>query len=59
MPPSYYLTCAQFARRVRVSSARVRQWLADDRLPGATKHGRDWLIPSTCKRPEKIIPSRA
>ena len=47
-----WLTTADAARVLGVTPARVRQLLADDRIPGAHRVGRDWLIPN----PPAVVP---
>lgn len=39
------LTVAQVAIALGISRVRVRVLLAAGRIPGAAKHGRDWLVP--------------
>lgn len=46
-----YMSVAQAAISWRISEPRVRQWLAAGRIKGATKLGRDWLIPARAARP--------
>lgn len=41
-----FVTTAEAARELNVSSRMVRFLLAQDRIPGAMKVGRDWVIPS-------------
>jgi len=48
----------EFADQVGVSGRRVRVWLADGRIPGATQIGRTWVIPPNSKRPDPIPPGR-
>uniref|UniRef100_A0A6M3IWF5 Putative DNA binding, helix-turn-helix domain containing protein n=1 Tax=viral metagenome TaxID=1070528 RepID=A0A6M3IWF5_9ZZZZ len=43
------------AKKWRISSQRVRQWLAAGRIKGAVKVGRDWVIPQLAKRPKKKL----
>jgi hypothetical protein len=40
-----YLTASEAAQAWHVSPRRVRQLASTDRIPGAQKMGRDWLIP--------------
>lgn len=49
------VTTTEYGKLLRppVTSARVRQWYADGRLPGAEKRGRDILIPENCPDPRK------
>lgn len=39
-----------YAFRLGITPARVRQLLKAQRIPGAVKFGRDWLIPETAVR---------
>jgi len=39
------LTTTQAAAAIGVTPGRIRHMLRDGMLPGARKHGRDWLIP--------------
>jgi len=39
-------TVEEFARDAGVNPSRVRQLLLAGRIPGARKHGRDWMIPA-------------
>lgn len=41
------LSVTQFAQREGVSRVRVLQLLAEGRIPGARKVGRQWIIPGT------------
>jgi hypothetical protein len=47
-------TVKHTAARWGCSEARVKQWLADGRIRGAIKLGRDWAIPAGAARPRKI-----
>jgi hypothetical protein len=46
---SEFLTSAGFADLHRVSARRIRALVLAGRIPGAFKHGRDWLIPAQAK----------
>ena len=48
------VTVREAATRLGVSERRVRKLARDGRLPGATKVGAEWLIPT----PVKLIPGR-
>jgi len=48
-----YETAAQMAQRLGVTIRTVQLWAKSDRLPGAYKQGRDWLIPAGLKKPDK------
>ena len=39
------ITVKQFAERYGVTSLRIRQFIAEGRIAGAKKLGRDWFIP--------------
>ena len=45
------LTVKQAAALWGVSVVRVRQYIKEDRVSGAVKIGRDWLIPKDTPRP--------
>jgi excisionase family DNA binding protein len=45
------LTVKEIAKVWGVSPCRVRQLLKDNRIAGARKVGRDWLIPKDAKFP--------
>ena len=51
---SQYMTVSQAAEALECSPARILQWIHADRLPGAIKPARDWLIPASAKRPEEL-----
>lgn len=51
---SPYMTVSQAADALGCSPARILQWIHGDRLPGAIKPARDWLIPANAKRPEEL-----
>lgn len=40
------LTVKQAATELEVTGARVRQLCKAGRILGATKHGRDWIVPA-------------
>ena len=42
-----YLTTAQAAQSLGVSIQRVKQLLAQGRIPGSAKFGASWMIPKT------------
>ncbi len=48
-----YETAAQAAERFGVTIRMVQIWAKEGKLPGATKHGRDWLIPEGIAKPGK------
>ena len=45
------LTVKQYAAKFNISPARVHQFLREDRIEGAKKVGRDWLIPKEAEFP--------
>lgn len=51
-----YITVTAAAALWGVNQPRVRQWLKDGRIKGATKLGRDWLIPANAVRPPPARP---
>lgn len=46
-----YSTIKETAARWGISARRVQKMCADGRIPGATKFGRDWAIPSDIEKP--------
>lgn len=46
-----YLTAAQTAEKWNISLRRVQDLCRLDRIPGARRMGRDWMIPADAKRP--------
>jgi DNA-binding CsgD family transcriptional regulator len=46
-----YLTAAQTAEKWNISLRRVQDLCRMDRIPGARRMGRDWMIPADAKRP--------
>ncbi len=46
-----YMTTTEAAAELGVTRARIRQFIAEGRLPGARKAGRDWLIPRDALEP--------
>lgn len=46
-----YQSVAEAAQRWGISPRQVQRLLAENRIPGAHRHGRAWLIPSTAKKP--------
>jgi hypothetical protein len=45
------LTVPQVAKKWGISAVRVRQLLKENRIEGAVKYARDWLIPPDAPRP--------
>lgn len=52
MPDALMLTTAQAAQAAGVSVRSVERNCLAGKLPGAVKHGRDWLVPSSVATPE-------
>jgi len=50
------MTPQEAARRWRVSSQRVYQWLYGRRIPGARKKEGRWAIPRRARRPRAFRP---
>lgn len=46
-----FMTVKEASLNWACSGARIRIWLAQGRIPGASKLGRDWVIPSSATRP--------
>ena len=46
-------TVQQIAIKWGLQPQRIRQLLAEGRISGAQKVGRDWVIPDDAKRPER------
>lgn len=51
--PLPILTCADFAECCGVDQGTVRQWIRRGKLRTAFKSGRDWMIPSATRPPER------
>lgn len=49
-----YLTVKEAATKMNVSERRVRSYLNDGRIEGATKAGKTWLIPSNATKPNDL-----
>jgi hypothetical protein len=47
-----YITCKQYAKLHNVTENWVRYWAINERIPGAQKIGRDWIIPKDAPRPK-------
>ena len=41
-----YLTTTEAAKKAKVIPQRIRALLAQHRIPGAKRHGPNWMIPS-------------
>jgi excisionase family DNA binding protein len=49
-----YLTSAEAAARLKVSTARIQALLLEGRIPAAFKVGRHWMIP----RAFRVLPTK-
>ncbi len=49
------LTASQFAARLNITVQHARR-LAH-RVPGATRHGKAWVIPDNAQHPDKPAPA--
>ena len=47
-----YITVKEYAAKYGVAERTVRQKLQGNKIPGAHKIGRDWLIPADAPYPE-------
>ena len=45
------ITAAAAAAKWKISPRRVRVLASEGRIPGATKIGRDWMIPKDAAKP--------
>lgn len=50
------LTAQDAARRLGIAYSTIRKAAGQGRLPGAAKHGRDWMIPEESLRYYKATP---
>ena len=48
------LTLAEACQRLDLSPTALRAYLTAGRIPGAYRHGRDWLIPADCVKPAPL-----
>lgn len=46
-----YQSAQQAAERLNVTTRAVQKWAKEGKIPGAYKHGRDWMIPENCHHP--------
>lgn len=53
---AHYLTVAEVAAALGVSTGRVRQLLGQGRIYGARKLGRDWMIPAPVRVKTWTVP---
>lgn len=54
-----YKSVAKAAQSWGISPRQVQRLLAENRIPGARRHGRAWLIPSTAEKPMDYRRNRA
>lgn len=47
-----YLTTAELSKVWGISARRISLLCAEERIPGAIKKGKTWLIPMDSKKPE-------
>lgn len=47
-----YLTTAELSKIWGISSRRISLLCADERIPGAVKKGKTWLVPANATKPE-------
>lgn len=47
-----YKSIKEIAEEWNVTTRRVREMCSEGKITGATKFGRDWMIPSDAKRPQ-------
>ena len=46
-----YISCAEAAEKWGISARRVQKLCEDNRIPGAVKFIRGWLIPKNAEKP--------
>lgn len=46
-----YMSCVEAAAKWSISERRVQKLCEDDRIPGAVKFSRIWLIPKDAEKP--------
>ena len=46
-----YISCAEAAAKWGISERRVQKLCEDERIPGAVKFSRIWLIPKDAEKP--------
>lgn len=46
-----YMSCAEAAAKWGISERRVQKLCESDRIPGAVKFSRVWLIPKDAEKP--------
>ena len=47
-----YLTTSDLSKLWGISSRRISLLCAEERIPGAVKKGKTWLVPSDAQKPE-------
>ncbi|MBR2949519.1 MAG: helix-turn-helix domain-containing protein [Lachnospiraceae bacterium] len=47
-----YLTTSELSKLWGISSRRISLLCAEERIPGAVKKGKTWLVPSDAQKPE-------
>ena len=47
-----YLTTSELSKLWGISSRRISLLCAEERIPGAIKKGKTWLVPSDAQKPE-------
>ena len=55
---SGYLTTADACTRLGIGATALRAYLTQGRIPGAYRHGRDWLIPADVIKPASLPKGR-
>lgn len=56
--PTSYRSISETAAAWQCSIARVRQWCAQGRIPGAVRIGKFWAIPADAVRPAALRPGQ-
>ena len=51
-----YMSCADAAEKWGISARRVQKLCEDNRIPGAVKFSRVWLIPKDAEKPDYFTP---
>ena len=46
-----YMTVEEAAKKWGVTERQVQMWCTDNRIEGATKLSRIWIIPEVCRKP--------
>ena len=53
-----YETMAEACARLGIGATALRAYLTQGRIPGAYRHGRDWMIPADCVKPAQLPKGR-